>query len=202
MLKAGAYAAFITSLASLAPSATLATNPWDKYNFSPTSRTVSPVGVLTQSGAILRSLPEKNSHNNNNNKDHGGDNDDDSALPFPLTLSGAGAFVVLDFGKNVAGFTSVTFGNVSAGAVVGLAYSESSDYAFCPPQGQQPNATNTDCKLNGGQELAGDHSNGGGGPDGVLLTDPLSPGAQYSPPPNKMRGGFRYLNLFLHEVGS
>ena len=47
---------------------------------------------------------------------------------------------MLDFGKEVGGFTTVSFGKVSDGQQqVGLAYSESADYAYCaagaPPTG-------------------------------------------------------------------
>jgi hypothetical protein len=47
----------------------------------------------------------------------------DSGEPvFPMTLSGAGAFAVLDFGKEVGGLTTVSFGAASGGAAVGLAW--------------------------------------------------------------------------------
>jgi hypothetical protein len=50
-----------------------------------------------------------------------------------VLCSGTGAYVVLDFGKNVAGFTTLQFGNTSDSAQsVGLAYSESTNYAVCP----------------------------------------------------------------------
>jgi hypothetical protein len=40
--------------------------------------------------------------------------------------------VVLDFGKDIGGFTTVSFGKVSdANQQVGLAYSESTNYAYC-----------------------------------------------------------------------
>jgi hypothetical protein len=82
-------------------------------NFSPVSRTLSPVALLAgRNKGVTR---------------HG------SSSLLPLTLTGAGAFVVLDFGKEVGGFTTVQWGHtVKGGASVGLAYSESSNFAACP----------------------------------------------------------------------
>ena len=51
------------------------------------------------------------------------------------------------------------------------------------------------------QSGAGDHSNGGNGPDLTLSTGPARPMGSFTPPLAKLRGGFRYLNLFL-EAGS
>lgn len=136
--------------------------PWDKYNLSPRNRTVAPVAVHTHLGVAFS----------------------DSRSLFPLTLQGQAAFVVLDFGKEIGGFTSIRIGRIANGSV-GLAYSESTNYA-----------TSSD-----GQDKAGDHSNGGSGPDGTLSTGALSPNSSYTPPVAQMRGGFRYLNLFLEAAG-
>ena len=46
-----------------------------------------------------------------------------------------------------------------------------------------------------------DHSNGGSGPDGTLSTGPITSGTSYTPSVAHLRGGFRYLNLFM-EAGS
>lgn len=146
-----------------------ATAPWDQYNLSPSNRTLLPKGILTQSGASQR---------------HPG--------PLPLTLTGSGAFVVLDFGKEVGGFTTIEFGARVNGSL-GLAYSESTNYAACPSDSVGA------CADAPGQAGAGDHSNGGSGPDGTLSTGAISPHSIFSPSVSQMRGGFRYLNLFLED---
>ena len=99
-----------------------ASNPWDKYNFSPTSRNISPVGILTSSSSISNT----------------------GSISWPLTLKGNGSFVVLDFGKEVGGITTISFGGDASHSgpsqSVGLAYSESTNYASCPSD-----SAGTDC---------------------------------------------------------
>ena len=51
------------------------------------------------------------------------------------------------------------------------------------------------------QSGAGDHSNGGGGPDLTLSSGPAKALGSFTPPIAQLRGGFRYLNLFL-EAGA
>lgn len=99
-----------------------ASNPWDKYNFSPTSRNISPVGILTSSSRTSNT----------------------GSISWPLTLKGNGSFVVLDFGKEVGGITTISFGGDASHSgpsqSVGLAYSESTNYASCPSD-----SAGTDC---------------------------------------------------------
>ena len=152
-------------------------------NFSPTSRTLAPVAVLPgRNKGVTR---------------HG-------SSVFPLTLSGKGAFVVLDFGKEVGGFTTVEWGAAQGGASVGLAYSESSNFAACPAlSGCDHSSAPCACQFGPqNQSGAGDHSNGGKGPDLTLSSGPIQPGTNYTPSVAHMRGGFRYLNLFLESAGS
>ena len=116
---------------------------------------------------------------------------------FPLHLHGQDAHVVLDFKQNVGGFTTVSFGTTSDEEQnVGLAFSESSLYAACPS-----NAVGA-CADGQGQAGAGDHSNGGHGPDGTLETGHVTANTTFTPDVRHMRGGFRYLNLFLKTNGS
>jgi len=99
---------------------------------------------------------------------------------FPVTLKGKGANVVLDFGKEVGGMTTLFFGATSdAQQTVGMAWSESTYYI-----------------------ATSDHSNGGSGADGTLSTGAVPANGQYTPAPSHLRGGFRYLNLFLETGGS
>lgn len=116
---------------------------------------------------------------------------------FPLHLKGRDAHVVLDFKQNVGGFTTVSFGTTSDDEqIVGLAFSESSLYAACPSDAVGA------CADGDGQAGAGDHSNGGHGPDGTLETGHITANTTFTPKVERMRGGFRYLNLFLKTNGS
>lgn len=97
----------------------------------------------------------------------------------PTRITGAGSSVTLDFGKEVAGIVKVHFAAASdASQSLGLAFSESPSYV-----GEQSDA-----------------SQGGGGADGVLTAAVTAPGS-YTMPADKLRGGFRYLTLFLQSSG-
>ena len=158
----------------------LSRSPWDKYNFSPdSSREIMPFGWYSETGASQLSTTEP------------------TTCCFPLHLNGQDSHVVLDFKKNVAGFTTVSFGATSdAAQVVGLAFSESSLYAACPSKAVGA------CADGQGQAGAGDHSNGGHGPDGTLETGIITANTTFTPEVRHMRGGFRYLNIFLKTNGS
>ncbi|WP_225408593.1 alpha-L-rhamnosidase-related protein [Stigmatella hybrida] len=94
-------------------------------------------------------------------------------------LSGSSALVVYDFGKEVGGLVTLRFSGASgAGQQIGLAFSESSLYI----------GRNSD------------QSSGGGSPDGALYAT-VSGAGTYTMPVDKLRGGFRYLTLFLTTSG-
>ena len=94
-------------------------------------------------------------------------------------LSGSSAVVVYDFGKEVGGVVTLSFSGASgAGQQVGLAFSESSLYIG----------------------KSSDLSNGGGNPDGALYAT-VSGAGTYTMPLDRLRGGFRYLTLFLTTSG-
>lgn len=96
------------------------------------------------------------------------------------TLRGTGASVTLDFGEEVGGIVTVrATEDTDPGQQLGLAFSESSQYVG-----------NTS-----------DASNGGSGADGALTAD-VTPGADWTMPKDKLRGGFRYLTLFNQSGGS
>jgi hypothetical protein len=96
------------------------------------------------------------------------------------TLSGKGSYIVLDFGKEVGGIPSVQFGTASDNAQsVFLAFSES--LLYTGPQS--------------------DRSDGGRGQDGNLSAAVVAQGT-YRVPPEKLRGGFRYLTVGLETGGS
>jgi hypothetical protein len=95
------------------------------------------------------------------------------------TLSGKGSYIVLDFGKEVGGIPSLQFGTASDNAQsLFLAFSES--VLYTGPQS--------------------DRSDGGHGQDGNL-TVPVTAQGAYTVPPEKLRGGFRYLTVGLQTGG-
>ena len=93
-----------------AASARSAEKPWDRYNFSPESRTVTPVRVTRSTGSV--SAPENLLRGRS------------------TVLTGLGSSVTLDFGKEVGGLVSLRFTKDAAAAdqKLGLAFSESSQY--------------------------------------------------------------------------
>jgi len=131
----------------------------DDYNLSPSSRTLAPVAVQRIYGGV--SSP------------------DQILSGGTTTIKGVGSYIVLDFGKEVGGITSLQFGAVSDSAQsVFLAFSES--VLYTGPQ--------SDLSV-------------GGHPDGSLSANVTANGT-YSVPPEKLRGGFRYLTVGLQTSGS
>ena len=95
-------------------------------------------------------------------------------------LTGSGSAVTLDFGKDVGGQVTLRFADASdANQSVGLAFTESSQFVGD----------------------SSDASNGGGGADGALYASVPAGGGSYTMPADKLRGGFRYLTLFLNSGG-
>ncbi|MBA2677413.1 MAG: alpha-L-rhamnosidase [Ktedonobacteraceae bacterium] len=93
-------------------------------------------------------------------------------------LSGKNAYVAIDFGKEVGGIVTLTFaGSSDSSQSIGLAFSESSNNV----------GTNSD-------------ASSGGGADGAIYAAVAGAGA-YTMPGDKLRGGFRYLTLFLNSSG-
>jgi hypothetical protein len=97
-----------------------------------------------------------------------------------ISLAGNGSQAVLDFGIEVGGIVSLNYTIVGTG-VLGLAFTESKNYIG---------------KMS-------DDSNGGFTPDGYLSVNITESGSgSYEMPLAKLRGGFRYLTLFLLTNGS
>jgi hypothetical protein len=97
----------------------------------------------------------------------------------PTRLMGNGSYVTLDFGKEVGGIGTLRFAAASdSNQTVGLAFTESSLYV----------GTNSDA------------SNGGSGPDGAIYATASGSGS-WTMPADKLRGGFRYLTIFLNSFG-
>lgn len=94
-------------------------------------------------------------------------------------LTGNGSSITVDFGKEVGGIVTVTFSGTGAeNQSVGLAFSESSLFVG----------------------TGSDASNGGTVPDGAIFGT-MGGAGNYAMPVAKLRGGFRYLTLFLNSTG-
>ena len=102
--------------AVLAPAAHAAApaGPWDAFNLSPASRTVTPTGVLKSGG--------------------------DYSTANGVTSLGPNAYVTLDFGKEVGGFARLHFTPTSSANSAALTYSEWSTYAS-PTSSDQSNGS-------------------------------------------------------------
>jgi hypothetical protein len=127
-------------------------------NYAPTSRTLTPTAVYATSGSVS--------------------NPTNVLSGAPTRISGAGSALSLDFGKEVGGLVTLSFGSTSdANQRVGLAFSESSLYV----------GTSSD-------------ASSGGNPDGAIYGAAPS-GGSYTMPAARLRGGFRYLTVFLATSG-
>ncbi|URM94242.1 hypothetical protein LUW76_07810 [Actinomadura madurae] len=133
--------------------------PWERYNLSPSSRTLHPVSVFKTSGTV---------------------DDADAVLKGRVTrLSGAGSSVTLDFGKEVSGLPTLHFAGSDGPRKVGVAFSESSTYVD----------TTSDASTGGPRSR-----------DGALSVD-VDGATSYTAPAAQLRGGFRYLTVFLESDG-
>src|SRR2546423_295459 len=129
----------------------------EALNLSPTSRTVRPTAVQGTSGSVA----------NPQNVLTGG----------AARISGTNSSITLDFGKEVGGIATLSFGATSGGQQVGLAFTESSLFI-----GRASDASN------------------GGSVDGAIFGNATTNGT-YVMPTARLRGGFRYLTIFLNTSG-
>ena len=127
-------------------------------NYSPTSRTLAPVAVQSTSGSVTNPT---------------------GVLSGGTTrLSGNGAQLVLDFGKEVGGITTVNFHGASAfSRALHLSFSETAQYIG-------PASDNSTTVDNDG-----------------YLTATVGGQGSYTVPTDQQRGGFRYLTLGLATDG-
>lgn len=110
-----------------------------------------------------------------------------SDFPGEATLRGNGSGVVFDFGVEVGGVTSIKYTLTGDAAYLGLAWTEAKDYIG----------------------YSSDSSNGNyRGPKGTLIsqdgtwTVAVAPGpGTYEVPAERLRGGFRYLTVYLLTNG-
>jgi len=133
---------------------------WLPYNYAPSSRTVSPDAVFLTEGSVT--------------------NPSNVLSGQPTTISGYNSYIVLDFGKEVGGYVSLTFSASSDTAQsAGIAFSESA--------------------LNVGP--SSDSSNGCYDCGDGALTAPVPGASTYTVQRPRLRGGFRYLTVFLRTSG-
>jgi hypothetical protein len=98
-------------------------------------------------------------------------------------ISGTHSYVVLDFGKEVGGLVTLTFAGASgSGQQVGLAFTESSLY------------------VGPVSDLSSGAAFSGTGTDGAIYAMVNGAGT-YTMPTDKLRGGFRYLTVFMNSTG-
>ena len=111
-----------------------------------------------------------------------------SAYPGIKSLAGNASALVFDFGVEVGGILSVSYSTTGGPGSLGLAFTEAKDYI-----GLQSDSSNGKFALGTG-DFACD--------DGALYSDFSAAGNHsYTMPDEKMRGGFRYLTLFLLTTG-
>ena len=103
-----------------------------------------------------------------------------SNFPGQAQLNGNGSQLIFDFGKEVGGIVTVSY-SASGSASLGLAFTEAKNWT--------------------GENS--DSSNGNFHTDGALYADVATTRkASYTVPDNRMRGGFRYLTLFVAATGN
>lgn len=109
-----------------------------------------------------------------------GDNTFKSPYAEATTLTGNGSLVIFDFGQEVGGLVTLTYSATGSGTL-GLAFSEAKNWT----------GTNSDS------------SNGNYHTDGALYAA-VAPTdqANYTMPIDRLRGGFRYLTVFVADVSS
>ncbi|MFF7154624.1 hypothetical protein [Streptomyces sp. NPDC008139] len=155
---------------------------WDAFNLSPASRTVRPVAVYTLTGVVRQ--PEALVTKGRGAK-------------AVTRITGKGSSVTFDFGKEVGGFVTLSFGSSGeTNQTIGLTYSELSNFV---------------------STSSSDGSNGGSNnepavryavtPGGRISTDKDTPVAGAGPaatahPTSQLRGGFRYLTVVNETSGS
>ncbi|KAH7336168.1 Six-hairpin glycosidase-like protein [Rhexocercosporidium sp. MPI-PUGE-AT-0058] len=140
--------------------------PWDRYNFSPASRTQYPVRIFRVTGlvenetnlldfesTIIRAIPTTN-----------------GIVPGDLYSS-----ITLDFGKEVCGPVTIRSGPTSTEQTVAFAYAESSEWVGF----DSDDASSLRPSVSDGH-----------------FEFQIGPNETYTVPLEKQRGGYRYLTIF------
>ncbi|TAQ89348.1 hypothetical protein B7494_g2346 [Chlorociboria aeruginascens] len=125
---------------------------WDANIYAPSSRTVSPKSIVSQTPG-----------------------DVSSSYSSPNYLSGNGSQVVFDFGMEVGGWVTITYAANGTGTL-GLAFTEAKNWI-----GEFADSSNGKFTLG----------------DGALFSPFNSGSGSYVMPDSSLRGGFRYMTVFL-----
>jgi len=125
------------------------TGPWDSYIYAPSSRSISPVAIVSTTGEYLQ--------------DYSGD----------FNISGNRSLTVLDFGVEVGGIIHLRWESSGLGRL-GLAFTEATNWIG----------------------YASDNSHGGSS-DRAIYVNLTEGSGSYAMPDIVLRGGFRYMTLFL-----
>ncbi|KAK5107994.1 hypothetical protein LTR62_008888 [Meristemomyces frigidus] len=141
--------------------------PWEENNFSPASRKVNPAHILSLDNGSII-----------------------ASYPGPSCLSGNASALAFDFGKEVGGIVTIEYSTNGGSGSLGLAFSEAKNWIG----------------------LASDSSNGAFGSNNASLRNTIDQGCDdgalydffgssgshsYTMDIKELRGGFRYLTLFL-----
>jgi hypothetical protein len=155
LLPAGAVPGQVAPAAAAPPPGAI-----EALNLSPTSRTLRPTAVFRTTGTVA--------------------NPQNVLSGQPTRITGQNSSLSLDFGKEVGGIATLTFGAASdANQQVGLAFSESSLF------------------VGANSDISATHE---GRQDGAL-TAAARPNSTYTMPTARLRGGFRYMTVFLRTSG-
>jgi hypothetical protein len=152
--------------------------PWDRFKLSPDSRIVRPVAVHGTTGAV------ENPHYlvKKSGSAH-------------TRLTGQGASITLDFGKEVGGYATLTFGDDSDRAqTVGLTYSELSTYISTTSSDGSNGGANVEPAVSYTAEPAGRIS--------TQTSVPTAGTDAAGTPVSQLRGGFRYLTVVNESSGT
>ncbi|KAI5888942.1 Six-hairpin glycosidase [Schizophyllum commune H4-8] len=136
--------------------------PWDDFNYAPSTRTVSPIAIYKYEGNVQNPEGLLGS-------------DAQSA-----TLNGAGAWIAVDFGKEVGGVISVNIDSeASSDASLALTFTESPLFVN-PLLSDDSSISAPNMSVDGALSVSGPLAEG-------LWTQPVA----------SQRGGFRYLTISL-----
>ncbi|KDN65447.1 putative bacterial alpha-L-rhamnosidase domain-containing protein [Colletotrichum sublineola] len=148
--------------------------PWDENIYAPDSRTARPRSVLSLlTGESLAPFSSSSPS---------------SPLSMTQVLRGNGSALVLDFGVLVGGVTTVNYTLAGGPATLGLAWTEARNWI-----GEYSDNSNGNYRGPGGTLISD---------DGALFhaVDATGEGS-YTVPLARLRGGFRYLTLYLMTDG-
>ncbi|KAK3074187.1 hypothetical protein LTR53_003585 [Teratosphaeriaceae sp. CCFEE 6253] len=146
--------------------------PWEANNYSPATRYPRPKQVLALANASVI-----------------------SSYPGASTLAGNGSALVFDFGIEVGGIVSVDYTTTGGSGRLGLAFSEAKNWIGLASDSSNGAFGSSNASLRGNFDQSCD--------DGAIYGEFSGPGSHsYTMDLPHLRGGFRYLTLFLLTNGT